>query len=257
MPCYALVPAEQPRGWMCLAGAMGGHTVVAKLLVEFGTREQQERYPPRNGDGCAAGTMAFTEPGGGSDLQNMSTVPRPHGDEYVIDGPKTWISTPAAPARSRCCARGRTSPGRPPARAPQPGSGRAAGGGLHRWDSCRPGQRVRRGRATGPPRSGDGFAVDGQRVRRDGQRVRHGQATGSPWTGNGFAGTGNGFAADRHGTEGPARCGGSGGRSPAGRGSGGVAPRRRGHAIEARAFRGHDKPNRVPPVRLERTLNGT
>ena len=33
MPCYALVTAELARGWMSLAGAMGGHTVVAKLLV--------------------------------------------------------------------------------------------------------------------------------------------------------------------------------------------------------------------------------
>lgn len=39
MPCYALVTAELARGWMSLAGAMGGHTVVAKLLLEFGTEE--------------------------------------------------------------------------------------------------------------------------------------------------------------------------------------------------------------------------
>ncbi|WP_271214888.1 acyl-CoA dehydrogenase family protein, partial [Pseudonocardia halophobica] len=35
MPCYALVTAELARGWMSLAGAMGGHTVVAKLLLAF------------------------------------------------------------------------------------------------------------------------------------------------------------------------------------------------------------------------------
>ena len=46
MPCYALVTAELARGWMSLAGAMGGHTVVAKLLVAFGTKEQQDRYLP-------------------------------------------------------------------------------------------------------------------------------------------------------------------------------------------------------------------
>jgi alkylation response protein AidB-like acyl-CoA dehydrogenase len=47
MPCYALVTAEPARGWMSAAGAMGGHTVVAKLLVAFGTREQQDRRLPR------------------------------------------------------------------------------------------------------------------------------------------------------------------------------------------------------------------
>ncbi|MGI5130867.1 acyl-CoA dehydrogenase family protein [Pseudonocardia sp. CA-107938] len=92
MPCYALVTAELARGWMSLAGAMGGHTVVAKLLVAFGTPEQQDRYLPRMATGEVRATMALTEPGGGSDLQAMTTVARPDGDAYVIDGAKTWIS---------------------------------------------------------------------------------------------------------------------------------------------------------------------
>src|SRR5216683_4574670 len=46
-PCYALITEELARGWMSLAGAMGGHTVVAKLIVEFGTPGQQEKYLPR------------------------------------------------------------------------------------------------------------------------------------------------------------------------------------------------------------------
>ena len=37
-------------------------------------------------------TMALTEPGGGSDLQNMATIARLDGAEYVINGSKTWIS---------------------------------------------------------------------------------------------------------------------------------------------------------------------
>jgi alkylation response protein AidB-like acyl-CoA dehydrogenase len=41
MPCYVLVTQELARGWMSLAGALGGHTVVAKLLALFGTDEQQ------------------------------------------------------------------------------------------------------------------------------------------------------------------------------------------------------------------------
>ena len=92
MPCYALVTAELARGWMSLAGAMGGHTVVAKLLVEFGTREQQDRWLPRMATGEVRATMALTEPGGGSDLQAMTTVARRDGDGYVVDGAKTWIT---------------------------------------------------------------------------------------------------------------------------------------------------------------------
>jgi alkylation response protein AidB-like acyl-CoA dehydrogenase len=92
MPCYALVTTELARGWMSLAGAMGGHTVVAKLLLAFGTQEQKDHYLPRMATGELRATMALTEPGGGSDLQAMSTHARLDGDEYVINGSKTWIS---------------------------------------------------------------------------------------------------------------------------------------------------------------------
>src|SRR5262245_25039764 len=39
--CYALVTEELARGWMSLAGAMGGHTVVATLISAYGTEEQK------------------------------------------------------------------------------------------------------------------------------------------------------------------------------------------------------------------------
>lgn len=92
MPCYVLVTQELARGWMSLAGAMGGHTVVAKLLDLFGTEAQKLTFLPRMATGELRATMALTEPGGGSDLQNMSTVARAEGDDLVINGAKTWIS---------------------------------------------------------------------------------------------------------------------------------------------------------------------
>src|ERR687885_101808 len=92
MPCYALVTAELARGWMSLAGAMGGHTVVAKLLVAFGTQEQKDRWLPRMATGEVRATMALTEPGGGSDLQALTTTARRDGDGYVVNGAKTWIT---------------------------------------------------------------------------------------------------------------------------------------------------------------------
>ncbi|MCV7330292.1 acyl-CoA dehydrogenase family protein [Mycobacterium cookii] len=92
MPCYVLVTQELARGWMSLAGAMGGHTVVAKLLTLFGTAEQKQRYLPPMATGELRATMALTEPGGGSDLQNMTTTAVVDGDELVVSGSKTWIS---------------------------------------------------------------------------------------------------------------------------------------------------------------------
>jgi alkylation response protein AidB-like acyl-CoA dehydrogenase len=95
MWCYVLVTQELARGWMSLAGAMGGHTVVAKLLTLFGTEEQKQRYLPPMATGEMRATMALTEPGGGSDLQNMSTTAAPDGADdsvLVVNGSKTWIS---------------------------------------------------------------------------------------------------------------------------------------------------------------------
>jgi alkylation response protein AidB-like acyl-CoA dehydrogenase len=96
MPCYALVTTELARGWMSLAGAMGGHTVVSKLLLNFGTQEQKDHYLPKMATGEIRATMALTEPGGGSDLQAMTTharrVSSGEGDEYVVNGAKTWIT---------------------------------------------------------------------------------------------------------------------------------------------------------------------
>jgi alkylation response protein AidB-like acyl-CoA dehydrogenase len=91
-PCYALVAEELSRGWMSLTGAMGGHTVVAKLLLEFGTEEQRQRYLPRMATGELRATMALTEPRGGSDLAHLTTAAAWNDGEWVINGTKTWIS---------------------------------------------------------------------------------------------------------------------------------------------------------------------
>ena len=90
--CYVLVTEELARGWMSLAGAMGGHTVVAKLLLAFGTEDQKQRYLPKLATGEIRAAMALTEPGGGSDLQAMITTARREGEEYVVTGAKTWIT---------------------------------------------------------------------------------------------------------------------------------------------------------------------
>jgi alkylation response protein AidB-like acyl-CoA dehydrogenase len=90
--CYSAVTEELARGWMSLAGAMGGHTVVAKLLVSYGTPEQKDAWLPKMATGEVRAAMALTEPGGGSDLQAMRTLARHDGGDYVVNGAKTWIT---------------------------------------------------------------------------------------------------------------------------------------------------------------------
>ena len=90
--CYSAVTEELARGWMSLAGAMGGHTVVAKLLLAYGTPGQRDTWLPKMATGQVRAAMALTEPGGGSDLQAIRTTARRDGDHYVVNGAKTWIT---------------------------------------------------------------------------------------------------------------------------------------------------------------------
>jgi alkylation response protein AidB-like acyl-CoA dehydrogenase len=92
--CFARVTEELARGWMSLAGAMGGHSVISYLVRTFGTAEQKDKYLPLMATGEMRATMALTEPGGGSDLQAMRTVAAPSADgtSYTLNGTKTWIS---------------------------------------------------------------------------------------------------------------------------------------------------------------------
>jgi hypothetical protein len=88
--CLALVTEELARGRMSLAD--GGHSVVCALIATYGTHAQRERYLPRLATGELRATMALTEPGGGSGLQAMRTTAPADGDEWVVDGSKTWIT---------------------------------------------------------------------------------------------------------------------------------------------------------------------
>jgi acyl-CoA dehydrogenase len=73
--------------------AMALHSdIVVPYLASFGSDEQKRRWLP----GCAAGefvtAIAMTEPGTGSDLAAIRTTARRDGDEYVLNGQKTFIS---------------------------------------------------------------------------------------------------------------------------------------------------------------------
>ena len=95
-PCFALVTEELARGWMSLAGAMGSHSVVARLITLFGTEAQKDGWLPRMATGQARAAMALTEPAGGSDLQAIRTRATADRAGYRLDGVKTWITNARA-----------------------------------------------------------------------------------------------------------------------------------------------------------------
>jgi alkylation response protein AidB-like acyl-CoA dehydrogenase len=90
--CFALVTEELARGWMSLAGVMGGHSVIARVISRYGTRQQKDTWLPRLATGEVRAAMALTEPSGGSDLQGIRTRATRAADGYRLDGSKIWIT---------------------------------------------------------------------------------------------------------------------------------------------------------------------
>lgn len=89
---YAAIVEHVSRVWMSLTGIFNSHLVMAAAVERFGTEEQKRKWLPRFAAGELRGGIALTEPDAGTDLQAIRTRARRDGDEYVIDGTKTWIS---------------------------------------------------------------------------------------------------------------------------------------------------------------------
>ena len=66
--------------------------IVAPYIQHYGSREQKERWLPRLASGELIGAIAMSEPGAGSDLQGVKTSAMKSGNQYVINGSKTFIT---------------------------------------------------------------------------------------------------------------------------------------------------------------------
>jgi len=68
------------------------HAIVAHYFLNHGTEAQKKRYLPKMASGELVGAIAMTEPGTGSDLQGIQTRAQREGDQYLLNGNKTFIS---------------------------------------------------------------------------------------------------------------------------------------------------------------------
>ncbi len=66
--------------------------ITAPYIVHYGTEEQKQKFLPKAATGETVFAIAMTEPGAGSDLQGIKTTAKLDGDEYVINGSKTFIT---------------------------------------------------------------------------------------------------------------------------------------------------------------------
>lgn len=67
-------------------------SIVAHYILSYGSEEQRQRWLPRMASGELVGAVGLSESQSGSDLQGLRTTARRDGDNYVINGSKTFIS---------------------------------------------------------------------------------------------------------------------------------------------------------------------
>ena len=89
---YAKIVIEVASAWMAPSGIFNSHLIMASAIERFGTTAQKDEFLPRMASGEFRGGIGLTEPNAGSDLQAIRCVAQRDGDDYVINGAKTWIT---------------------------------------------------------------------------------------------------------------------------------------------------------------------
>ena len=89
---YVKIVSRIASYWMAITGIFNSHLMLAAAVERFGTPEQKALWLPKFATGEIRGGLALTEPNAGTDLQAIRTTAVRDGDDYVINGTKTWIS---------------------------------------------------------------------------------------------------------------------------------------------------------------------
>jgi len=89
---YARIITRISSYWMAITGIVNSHLIMAAAVERFGTEEQKQEWLPKFASGEIRGGLALTEPDAGTDLQGIRTTAVRDGDDYIINGTKTWIT---------------------------------------------------------------------------------------------------------------------------------------------------------------------
>ncbi|GKV65147.1 MULTISPECIES: acyl-CoA dehydrogenase family protein [unclassified Sporosarcina] len=89
----AILCEELERGDTAFRTAVSVHTGLnCMTLLQWGTEAQKHKYLVPQAKGEKIGAFGLTEPGAGSDVVALQTTAKRDGDDYVLNGQKTWIS---------------------------------------------------------------------------------------------------------------------------------------------------------------------
>lgn len=89
----AIVCAELERGDTAFRTAVSVHTALNSMtLLQWGDQHQKEKYLTPQAQGTRVGAYGLTEPNAGSDVAALQTRAVKDGDDYILNGSKTWIS---------------------------------------------------------------------------------------------------------------------------------------------------------------------
>jgi alkylation response protein AidB-like acyl-CoA dehydrogenase len=92
---YAKIVMSISSVWMSITGIINSHLMLALAIEKFGTAQQKAQWLPKIASGEIRGGLALTEPDAGTDLQGIRMTARREGDDYLINGTKTWITNGA------------------------------------------------------------------------------------------------------------------------------------------------------------------
>jgi butyryl-CoA dehydrogenase len=94
---YVMVLEELARSCAATCVDLGAHTLSGSIIYYYGSQAQKQKYLIPLAQGDKLGAFAITEPGAGTDMGAMSTTAVAKGNEYVLNGQKTFITNgPAA-----------------------------------------------------------------------------------------------------------------------------------------------------------------
>jgi len=89
---YALVVEEIARGWMSVSGILNTHFIVAYMIKQHGTEEQQAYFLPDMAEGTVRAAFSMSEPALGSDVAAIKTKGVRDGGDFLITGQKMWLT---------------------------------------------------------------------------------------------------------------------------------------------------------------------